>query len=228
MGLPLAQVLWNWGAQSLIPGGVWLKWGQLQEALNPSWKQAGIQPKVAHRLKLSQHCRKVLRQQLEVPINTARQFHWHGLNSGLLQYGLELSDKTAAAFSVEPRYPFCDRRLMEFCLAIPADQKFFQGWSRLVARRAMTGILPPDLQTRTSKANLGVSFKANVLKYEQQQVRNLMDAAQPDARLITRYLKPSTLTPACQTWLAQPQAEAPAMTVYTAMTLARWLQSQPL
>ena len=40
-------------------------------------------------------------------------------------------DQTAATFGLEPRYPFFDRRFVEFCLALPFKQKLQR---RLVAR----------------------------------------------------------------------------------------------
>jgi asparagine synthase (glutamine-hydrolysing) len=70
-------------------------------------------------------------------------------------HALEAMDRAAAAHSVEPRYPFFDVPLVEFCLAMPSDQKLRHGWSRWVMRRAMEGILPPEVQWRPGKSNLG-------------------------------------------------------------------------
>jgi asparagine synthase (glutamine-hydrolysing) len=69
-----------------------------------------------------------------------------------------MADKSAAAFGLEARYPFFDRRLIEFCLALPDEQKLAGGWSRLVFRRAMEGILPPEVQWRSNKGNLSPNF----------------------------------------------------------------------
>src|SRR5205823_12681731 len=71
---------------------------------------------------------------------------------------LETADHSAAAFGVEPRYPFFDRRLIELCVAMPEEQKFAGGWSRYVFRRAMAGILPPEIQWRGTKGNLSANF----------------------------------------------------------------------
>ena len=75
------------------------------------------------------------------------------------QTALEVADKSAAAFGVEPRYPFFDRRLIEFCVGLPEEQKFDRGWPRLLFRRAMDGILPPEIQWRSWKANLSPNFQ---------------------------------------------------------------------
>jgi len=43
-------------------------------------------------------------------------------------------------------YPLLDRRIVDFCLGIPADQYFKSGWKRYLYRRAVEGILPADVQ----------------------------------------------------------------------------------
>lgn len=87
-----------------------------------------------------------------------REEHVKGLSHPLFQLTLEIADKASTAFGVEPRYPFFDRRLIEFCVGLPESQKFDGGWPRLLFRRAMEGILPPEIQWRASKANLGPNF----------------------------------------------------------------------
>lgn len=66
--------------------------------------------------------------------------------------------------------PFADRRLHEFLLAVPPEQKyaphpdtdvFYAGSKRLV-RRAMRGILPESLRTRTEKITFNAVFEAEL------------------------------------------------------------------
>jgi asparagine synthase (glutamine-hydrolysing) len=47
-------------------------------------------------------------------------------------------------FGVDVRTPLADRRLVEFCLALPEEQYMANGQRRLLIRRAMAGRLPPD------------------------------------------------------------------------------------
>ncbi|HKW11614.1 MAG TPA: lasso peptide isopeptide bond-forming cyclase [Gemmatimonadaceae bacterium] len=91
-------------------------------------------------------------------VQSEREAHVQGLSQPLYQLTLEIADKSAAAFGIEPRYPFFDRRLIEFCLGLPEEQKFAGGWPRLLLRRAMNGILPPAIQWRSTKANLSPNF----------------------------------------------------------------------
>jgi len=105
-------------------------------------------------------------QPLAQPPRTVKRDHYRNLTQGLLPYALEVADHAAMAFSIEPRYPFFDKRLAEYCLALPAEQKIFRGWTRVVMRRAMANILPEKVQWRGGKADLGCSFLRNLLVHE--------------------------------------------------------------
>ena len=49
------------------------------------------------------------------------------------------------------RYPYLDKRLLEFCLAVPGNLKMRDGWHRYLIRIGLDGILPPEIQWRASK-----------------------------------------------------------------------------
>lgn len=100
--------------------------------------------------------------------------HWNALCSGMFAFALESFEKMGAAFDIETRFPFFDRRLVEFCISLPAHQKVYKGWTRSILRRAMREILPPDIQWRTDKANIGLSYKVNMLKYGREEIENAL------------------------------------------------------
>ena len=52
----------------------------------------------------------------------------------------------------ETRYPFLDRDLLEFLSAIPRDQLVRPGQRRSLMRRALLGIVPPEILNRKRKA----------------------------------------------------------------------------
>jgi asparagine synthase (glutamine-hydrolysing) len=52
---------------------------------------------------------------------------------------------------VETVFPYQDVRLIEFCLAAPDEVKVRGGWKRYLIRRAMEGVLPREIQWRTTK-----------------------------------------------------------------------------
>jgi asparagine synthase (glutamine-hydrolysing) len=63
----------------------------------------------------------------------------------------EVFSHLAAHTGVEVRHPFHDRRLVEFCLGLPGEQRLSGGWSRLIQRRAMAGVLPEAVRWRRDK-----------------------------------------------------------------------------
>lgn len=94
----------------------------------------------------------------------AQEF-WDAVCNGMFAFALETLEKASAAFGLEQRYPFFDRRLIEFCASLPGWQKVHGGWTRSILRRATAGVLPEDVRWRTDKANIGVSFKLNLHKF---------------------------------------------------------------
>jgi len=82
-------------------------------------------------------------------------------------------------WNVEMWHPFADRRLQELLFAIPPDQKFephpdtdeFYAGSKWLVRRALKGILPESIRTRTTKTTFEAWFTADVARqwsnYEQ-------------------------------------------------------------
>jgi asparagine synthase (glutamine-hydrolysing) len=49
--------------------------------------------------------------------------------------------------------------MVEFCLALPSEERMSGGWSRLIMRRAMEGTLPKEVQWRADK----MDFTPNVV-----------------------------------------------------------------
>ena len=89
-----------------------------------------------------------------------RDGHRRGVMQPAYQQTLEIADACAARWGVTPRYPFFDRRVLEYCVSLPDEEKLGDGWSRLVLRRAMDGVLPPEVQWRVGKSNLSPAFAA--------------------------------------------------------------------
>jgi asparagine synthase (glutamine-hydrolysing) len=75
---------------------------------------------------------------------------------------LELMDLFTSRFSLEFRYPFFDRRLIEFLLAIPAEQQWRQDQTKFILRTAMKGILPESVRQRRGKAEFSPVMNAEM------------------------------------------------------------------
>lgn len=86
---------------------------------------------------------------------------------------LEALDAMASALSLELRFPFWDRRVVDFCLALPPTQKFSDGWGRLILRRSMEGILPPTIQWRHDKTDFMPNVVRGLLANDLKEVARL-------------------------------------------------------
>ncbi|MWV26967.1 hypothetical protein GRF63_03515 [Erythrobacter sp. GH3-10] len=75
-----------------------------------------------------------------------------------LVLGRECYDRLAAGSAIEPRDPYADRRLLEFCMSLPADQLERDGWPKFLLRRAMKGLVSQDVAWGRGKAHLGWEF----------------------------------------------------------------------
>jgi asparagine synthase (glutamine-hydrolysing) len=115
----------------------------------------------------------------------AREWHEKELRSAFLQSALEIADKAAAAFSLEVRHPFLDRRLVEFCLALPTEQKVRSGWTRSIVRRALAECLPPKVQWRRGKSSLAPNFRRGLLAFDRAL---LEDTCADNPPVIGRYV----------------------------------------
>src|SRR5260370_37867918 len=56
---------------------------------------------------------------------------------------------------LEKRCPYLDQSLVEFLTSIPSEQLLRPGERRSLMRRALVGILPPEILSRRTKAAAG-------------------------------------------------------------------------
>ena len=101
---------------------------------------------------------------------SSRQKYIQGVLSPLTSYVMELYTVLAAKNRVEIRSPFLDRRLVEYCSAIPMDQKLRAGWPRSILRRSMRGVAPDAILARRSKADLSPHFDNVMANYGQKEL----------------------------------------------------------
>jgi asparagine synthase (glutamine-hydrolysing) len=212
------RILWEFGFRYTVPDSARRIWRRVRgrpihDVLGP------VNPEFATRIGLDQRIRE-LSDTGPTPLRSARVTHMRSVASGLLTYGLELLDKVTSGCSIEQRYPFCDRRLVEFCLALPASQKLRDGWSRAVLRRAMAPLFPQEVNARVRKGNLSANFKRRLLDDGRQTIEEVL--ARPPDR-IPEYLDMAALRDAFRRYAARPlQNERAALTVLLGVTLALW------
>jgi asparagine synthase (glutamine-hydrolysing) len=148
--------------------------------------------------------------------------HWNALCSGIFAFALESFEKMGAAFEIEPRFPFFDRRLIEFCISLPAKQKVYNGWTRSIFRRAMNNILPPDVQWRTDKANIGLSYKINMLKFGRAEVEKTLFGS---INSLESFIDKDILSAAYNRYRADPLNNGKeALLIISTVYLSNWLR----
>ena len=214
------QVLWAYALRPMIPGNLENLWKRIRGQHQPLWgRESVIAEAFARRVKLDARIRH-LQADDSHGFQSARETHRIGIESCLIAYALELADKTAVTCALEPRYPFFDRRLLEFCLALPPEQKLHAGWSRYILRRAMQGILPPEIQWRDSKANLSPNFYRNLLALGREMLDRILVE---DATAIEGFVDMAALNTIHQRYIKCP-ANRDAMTLFVAAGLTTWLR----
>ena len=118
---PLRAYAWRYGLRPLVPKPLRMSGSLVRRKLrrhNGSVETAPwdtyLNPVFVQRIGLAER----RETQRGGPAHTERQAHYRTLTQGVMSDILEVLDRAAAAFSIEPRYPFWDRRLVEFCLAL--------------------------------------------------------------------------------------------------------------
>jgi asparagine synthase (glutamine-hydrolysing) len=79
-----------------------------------------------------------------------RRLH-HMLHGTVLPTILRNFDRLSMAHGIEVRMPFLDWRLVTYTMALPEEEKYADGFSKLIARRAMKDRMPESIRTGTRK-----------------------------------------------------------------------------
>lgn len=222
-GASRKRLILNYGLKSLIPTPISQLWQRLRGSYKPNPPQNSVDPLVnpnfADRIHLEQRI-----QAFEPPklsLRTVKEEHWQNLDRGVNALILEQLDRYAAAFSLEARHPFMDKRLIEFCLAIPSEQKFSQGFGRLVMRRGLSGILPETVQWRGGKADMTANFIHGLLTVN---CKLLDEVLAQHIQLVSPYINLEVFQRAYDRIASgQSMSDADCMTVWRAVILALWL-----
>ena len=147
--------------------------------------------------------------------------HYYCLVRGVMPHTLETLNHASSAFSVEVRFPFCDRHLVEFCLSLPPEQRIKQGWTRIILRRGMANILPKKVQWRNGKSNLGVNFNHTFLKYEDERIKDLLNRHKD---IISSYANIESLEEAYDRYTSGVARNDDIINLWKSVTLVLWLQ----
>ena len=192
----------------------------LLPAPRPGWR-GFINPDFAARTNVAERYRA---HRSSIDAGTSeRAYHLATISDPLQPYALEVLDKAAAAAGVEARYPFWDKRLAEFCLALPSEAKLSGGWTRMIMRQAMQGVLPSSVQWRRDKHNFIPFLVRGMLKHR----RTLLDQILlEDTQDIAGYVNLAAVAAAYHRMAERPEAAHghDVLAVWRTVALALWLR----
>jgi len=153
---------------------------------------------------------------------SVREEQMSQFESPFVAEGLEISDRMVAGRGVEGRYPFFDRRLAEYCFSLPSDQKLADGYSRIVARRAMEGIVPDAVRWRAGKGAPGLHILQG-LRANRQELDQFFAG---ETALVERWMDIDGLRRTHEQLMSGRQVDYHAIIqLWSAAVLARWLKT---
>lgn len=212
---PVARALYRYFGRPLLPAAadrlLTSAFAGRRAPLLPAWvradfarraglaqRQAGLRgPRV-----FASRARQEVYDHLVAQPGYGRLVHWH--------------DRNAASFGIEVRHPFLDRRLFEYVLALPGDQLFRLGSTKGLLRRAMGGILPEKIRTRTGKTRFS-SFLDTALRHD--EVREILTSPRAASLGI---LDGGTLQSACRDFRGVASRERSSL--WYTVSLEIWLR----
>jgi asparagine synthase (glutamine-hydrolysing) len=218
------RILKRHAIRPLLPPALLRIWARMRGRAVPAGP--AIRPLVGRDLVEGTALAERLRQRSQACLRapaTVRGAHYLGLDSGITSAGFESIDRVAAAFGLEPRYPFYDKRLAEHCLALPGEQKLRWGWTRVGLRHAMAGTLPEDVRWRGGKADLSPQFNRGFLTYERERIERVVHG---DSAVIAPYVDIALLRDLYREYAtgAEPRN---AELIWHPVMLALWLKRAP-
>lgn len=184
------------------------------------WEQM-LNPDFACRTNIAER-HKAWRKTLSNSARSERDAHYRTLTQPLQAFALEVHDSAAAAFSIEKRYPFWDRRVVEFCLSLPPEQKLYHGWTRMVMRRAMENILPKKVQWRGGKMDFSPSLSYGLRSFERETLDQII---LKDPGVIESYVDIKSLRQAYERFLSGSGEDVNDLyNIWKCASLALWLK----
>lgn len=180
-----------------------------------------VSPGLINRIKLDERRAAMKKVRGTGSVKTERQAHYSRLTWSGLAGTLESLNGIGGAFGIEYRFPFFDKRLAEFCLSLPPEQKLYEGWNRMVMRRAMEGILPKEVQWRGGKGNMGPNFKRGM----QDELALIEDVLITHPQVIEPYVSLPAVRTAYDKFIRDQAGDSEMLVIWRSLSLALWLRT---
>ncbi|GAG94402.1 unnamed protein product, partial [marine sediment metagenome] len=174
---PLWETLYKSARAAFAPAwGRWL-WRNIHPRNKPSEaiKDSIIDPGFAQRVDVLGRLETRRRNTHPTPPTTIREAQFDSLNAPYITAALERYDRVAAIYSIETRHPFMDRRLVEFCLALPWTKKVHRGFSKVVLREVTAGLIPEEVRSTPYCQHIGRFFSHAWFTLRQEYIEDTVN-----------------------------------------------------
>ena len=152
-------------------------------------------------------------------IEPVQKYHLRTLEWPVWDLGLECADQDQNYSGVEERYPFFDKRIMEFCLSVPGEFRINSGISRYYFREALKAYLPPIVKNRITKANISPLVVNHLKKNIDLILKNIEDSPIEDYINID-FFKKKVLNP----FRNGVKIEDYSQLIFQVYSLSQWLK----
>lgn len=156
----------------------------------------------------------------EAGLPLAKRLHYRQLTWPLMCSVFELEAHAGSAHGIELRFPFFDRRLVEFCLALPVEYKIRNGTSRYVVRKALADVLPRAITARMKKSNVGIGFKQGLRSQQSNRLKELFGTGMEEA---SSFLDAARIRQLLKLFDSGGSTDADYMELWRAAILKLWL-----
>jgi len=164
-----------------------------------------ISSDLARRTQISDRKRRH-RKQGPAAASSERQYHFRQLTTTIQPAVLEELNHLASARSVEPRFPFWDLRVVEFCLSLPPSVKRKQGVGRQILKFGLASVLPNQVRTRTDKTG----FRPSVTHALAHSALDLQSVAREMEEALAPYVDVEVARSTVDRFVQDPDAARPA------------------
>lgn len=159
LSIPASRILYRTAVKPFLPGSILSAVGALRGApsgtADPSYPlRSVLSPAFARKLRIKERWRDQHLPRRSTSRSTRAALASSLTESGMWEFVATVLGHASARRGIEQRFPYYDRRVLEYCIALPHDLKIHNGWPRSLLREAFDGLLPPEVQWRIDKANL--------------------------------------------------------------------------
>ncbi|MGV0983523.1 MAG: asparagine synthase (glutamine-hydrolyzing) [Limnohabitans sp.] len=123
-------------------------------------------------------------------LSTAAENSFHGrtvanMTHRMMNYWMRSGMKSSYGIPIEPRAPFLDYRVVEFCSTLPPEYLIHDGWLKYVLRKAVEPYLPADVVWRRNKMGFPFPYREWLTASKPMVLTNLAGLECPFINLAT-------------------------------------------